>query len=197
MTGGLPQKVVSNAERVLMPWRHHDVLFGITMAEVNHVSVHGWARFHYSDVTMSAMASQFTSISSVYSIVCSGADKRKNQSSASLAFVMGIHRWPLNSPHERPVTRKMFHMMTSSCFNQWEKTLRVQDLPSLPRPVSCVRLSITSAQWVVTSCRHGRATLLSHTQQTVQDLEIPKQDDKCANGTKTSTTSQATISWSY
>ena len=37
-----------------------------------------------------------------------GADHRKHQSSASLAFVRGIHRWPVNSPHKGPVTRKMF-----------------------------------------------------------------------------------------
>ena len=36
------------------------------------------------------------------------SDQRKHQSSASLAFVQGIHRWPVNSPHEWPVTRKMF-----------------------------------------------------------------------------------------
>ena len=44
----------------------------------------------------------------LYSTVYSGADQRKLQSSASLAFVRGIHRWPVNSPHKRPVTRKMF-----------------------------------------------------------------------------------------
>ena len=37
-----------------------------------------------------------------------GADQRKHQSSASLAFGQGIHRWPANSPHKRLVTRKMF-----------------------------------------------------------------------------------------
>ena len=42
------------------------------------------------------------------SSVGSGADQRKHQSSASLAFVRGIHRWPANSPHKRPITRKMF-----------------------------------------------------------------------------------------
>ena len=36
------------------------------------------------------------------------ADQRKYQSSASLAFVRGIHRSPVNSPHKWPVTRKMF-----------------------------------------------------------------------------------------
>ena len=56
---------------------------------------------------MSAMASQITGVSSVYLTVCS-ADQRKNQSSTSLAFVRGIHRGPVNSPHKGPVTRKMF-----------------------------------------------------------------------------------------
>ena len=34
--------------------------------------------------------------------------KEKPQSSASLAFVWGIHRRPVNSPHKWPVTRNMF-----------------------------------------------------------------------------------------
>ena len=54
------------------------------------------------------MASQTTSLTIVYSTVYSGADQRKHQSSASLALVRGIHRWPVNSPHKWPVTRKMF-----------------------------------------------------------------------------------------
>ena len=67
---------------------------------------------------MNAMASQITGVTIVYSIVCSGADQRKHQSSASLASVQGTHRWPLNSPHKRPVTRKMFSFMTSSWTTQ-------------------------------------------------------------------------------
>ena len=63
---------------------------------------------HYNDVIMDAMASQITSLVIVYSIVYSGADQIKHQSSASLAFVRGIHWWPVNSPHKWPVTRKMF-----------------------------------------------------------------------------------------
>ena len=55
-----------------------------------------------------AMAPQITGISFVYSTVCSSADQRKHQSYASLAFVRGIHRWPVNSPHKRPVTGKIF-----------------------------------------------------------------------------------------
>ena len=57
---------------------------------------------------MGTNASQITSLAIVYSIVFSSADQRKHQSSASLAFVRGIHRGPVNSPHKWPVTRKMF-----------------------------------------------------------------------------------------
>ena len=57
---------------------------------------------------MGAMASQITSLIIVYSTVYSGTDQRNHQSPASLAFVSGIHRWPVNSPHKWPVKRKMF-----------------------------------------------------------------------------------------
>ena len=57
---------------------------------------------------MSEMVPQITSVSIAWSTISSGADQRKHQSYASLAFVRGIHRWPANSPHKRPVTRKMF-----------------------------------------------------------------------------------------
>ena len=63
---------------------------------------------HYNDVTMSAIASQIISPGIVYSTVYSGADQRKHQSSAGLAFVRRIHRGTVNSPHKRPVMRKMF-----------------------------------------------------------------------------------------
>ena len=59
-------------------------------------------------VIMSAMASQITGVSIACSTVWSGAHQRKHQSSASLAFVRGIHRWPVDSPHKGPVTLKMF-----------------------------------------------------------------------------------------
>ena len=66
---------------------------------------------HCSDVIISAKASRITGNSIVYSTVCSGADERKHQSPASLDFVRGIHRRPVNSPHKGPVTWKMlpFH----------------------------------------------------------------------------------------
>ena len=63
---------------------------------------------------MSATTSQITGVSIVCSTVGSGADQRKHQSSASLTFVRGIQRWPVNSSHKRPVkTQKTFHLMTS------------------------------------------------------------------------------------
>ena len=61
---------------------------------------------HYSDILMSTMSSQTNSVSIVYSTV-QAYTKRKHQSSTSLAFVRGIHRWPVNSPHKGPVTWKM------------------------------------------------------------------------------------------
>ena len=57
---------------------------------------------------MGAVAYQITSLAIVYLTVYSGADLRKYQSSASLSFVPGIHRWPVNSPHKGTVMRKMF-----------------------------------------------------------------------------------------
>ena len=63
---------------------------------------------HHSDVIMSAMVSQITSLKIVYSTVYSDVNLRKHQSSESLAFVRGIHRRPVNSPHKGPVTRKMY-----------------------------------------------------------------------------------------
>ena len=56
---------------------------------------------------MGAIASQITSLT-IVSTVYSDLDQRKHQSSASLAFVRGLHRRSVNSPHKWPVTRKMF-----------------------------------------------------------------------------------------
>ena len=62
----------------------------------------------YGDVIMGAVTFQITRLTIVYPSVYSGADQRKLQSSASLAFVRGIHRRPGNSLHKWPVMRKMF-----------------------------------------------------------------------------------------
>ena len=86
----------------------------LTMSEIKDTQfyVQEWADFqgvhhHYNNVIMSAMASQITSLAIVYSTAYSGTDQRKHKSSASLAFVRRIHRWPVNSPHKGSVTRKM------------------------------------------------------------------------------------------
>ena len=69
---------------------------------------------HHNDVIMGTIASQITSLTIVYSVVYSDADQRKHQSSASLAFVWGIHRGPVNSRTNGQLRGKCFHLMTSS-----------------------------------------------------------------------------------
>ena len=69
---------------------------------------------HYCHVITGAMSSQITSLTSVYLTVYLSAYQRKYQSSASLAFVRGIHRWTVNSPHKCQWRGKCFHLMTSS-----------------------------------------------------------------------------------
>ena len=71
-----------------------------------HVTSYSYA--HYGDVIMSPMASQNARLTILCSNVYSGTDQRKPKSSAWLAFVWGIHRWPVNSPHKGWVTRNMF-----------------------------------------------------------------------------------------
>ena len=57
---------------------------------------------------MGTVTSQITSLTIVYSTVYSDADQRKHQSSVSLAFIRGIHRGLVDSPHKWPATWKMF-----------------------------------------------------------------------------------------
>ena len=84
------------------------IVYGMHHMHTHSVYIITDRKTHYRDVIMSTISSQITSLTIVYSLVYSGADQRKHQSSASLAFVRGIHRWPVNSPHKGPVTRKMF-----------------------------------------------------------------------------------------
>ena len=94
--------------------------------ENNHLGM-AWP-IHYSDVTMGTMASKITSLTIVYSTVYSGADQRKHHSSASLAFVRGIHRSPMNSPHKWPVTQKMFPFDDVSLLIAKHPKYRIQGL---------------------------------------------------------------------
>ena len=73
-------------------------------------------KYHCDDVIMTTVASQITSLAVVYSIVHSGADERKHQSSASpLAFVRGIHRDRRIPSTNGQLRGKCFHLMMSSC----------------------------------------------------------------------------------
>ena len=62
---------------------------------------------HHSDVIMNSMASHITGVSIICSTVCSAA-QRIHRSIGSLAFVRGIHRWPVDSSRKGPVTQKIF-----------------------------------------------------------------------------------------
>ena len=86
---------------------------------------------HYNGVIMGAMASQITSLAIVYSTVYSGADQRKHQSSAPLAFVWRIHWWPVNSPHKWPVMRKMIPFDDVIMIKIHEDPQNRYDLPGL------------------------------------------------------------------
>ena len=90
-------------------WYFIEATFGGFIASWHMLSIVflGELILHYSDVIMSAIASQITGGSVVCSTVCSGADQRRHQSSVSLAFVRRIHRWPVDSTDKGAVTRKM------------------------------------------------------------------------------------------
>ena len=105
---------------------------------------------HYGDVIMGMMASQITSLTIVYSTVYSGADQRKHQSSASLAFVRGIHRGPVNSPHKWPVTRKTFPFDDVIMQTHYYKSLLVLWLENSPWGVGHGSQLVVITIWVFT-----------------------------------------------
>ena len=110
-------------------WVDHQRVIQITVDTLpipDHTALWGACIIHYNVVTMGPMASQITSLTTVYSVVYSGADQRQHQSSASLAFVQGIHREQVNSPHKGPVSGKCIHLMTSSwLWKRWTCWIRL------------------------------------------------------------------------
>ena len=116
-----------------MPWT-------VKVINCNKAPITSWDRgercrvtsFHYTDVIMGTMASQITSLTIVYSTVYSDADHREHQCSASLAFVRGIHRGLVNSPHKVPVTRKVFPFDYIIMFLALLHPIAVSYLASLP-----------------------------------------------------------------
>ena len=94
-------------------WRHYNVwtksltkelhfLFLMQFSLKFVLACYHWALAkHYSDVIMRVTAFQITGISSVYSTVYKGADKGNIKAPCDcMAFTRGIHRWPMNSPHQ-------------------------------------------------------------------------------------------------
>ena len=115
----------------------------------------GLTEVHYTDVIMTKMASQITSLTVVYSTVYSDADQRKHQSSASLAFVWGIHRDRWIPRTKGQLRGKCFHLMTSS----WETAVSYpwwrHDLETFPHywpfvRVTCHDGSTTKEQFALT-----------------------------------------------
>ena len=85
---------------------------------------------HYNDVIMGAMTSQITSLTIVYSIVYSGADQRKHQSSMSPVFVRGIPAQSASNAeivsiwwrHHSRTHRSMFKWVECTCSSQMSVT---------------------------------------------------------------------------
>ena len=116
--------------------------------------------WHYNDVIMGAIASQITSLTIVYSALYSDADQRKHQSSASLAFVRGIHR----SPHKWPDRHCVCVCFYASAFRRrrhyvFGLSVRPSVRPSV-RSLKYPLLTCTCVRWstrpTVTVLRHVR-----------------------------------------
>ena len=124
-----------------------------------HLVISLTAEVHYYDVIMTTVASQITSLKIVYSTVYSDADQRKHQSSASLAFVRGIHRGPVNCPHKWPVTRKMFpfdDVIMLSNHQVWVVQILVRYLITVAMmPTLSSHTKLASWQLVVFSVQRG------------------------------------------
>ena len=136
---------------------------------------------HYSDVIMRAMASQIVSLSIVYSTLYSG-DQRKHQSSASLAFVWGIHRWPVTSPNKGPVTRKKVSYWWRHHCNSGYQTLLIAISCAIKSLSQLLRgrwwlgawhvLHIAPKQMILLKCWWNFQTLLFNVQSYVEAYSI-------------------------
>ena len=95
---------------------------------------------------MSAMASQITGVSIVYSTVCSDTDQRKHQSSALLAFVRGSHRGRWLPRTKGQWRGKCFHLMTSS----WIPSYPFYPLPAFLYRAVCKRFfTFSQSNWAM------------------------------------------------
>ena len=85
------------AVHVVVLLRYFQFLFRIISLVLGRFTQQQFQPFRYSDAIKSAMAYQIINVSIACSTVGSDADQIEHQSSASLAFVRGIHGWPVNS----------------------------------------------------------------------------------------------------
>ena len=143
-----------------------DIFTWINWANKHTVTKSHTEKSHYSGVIMSGIPSQITGFSIAFSTVCSGADQRKYQSSVPLAFVRGIHRSPVDSPHKGPVTRKM----TSSCPEnlRWSKPaewLLSSGINKLKKSLTVYYCMLLWGSWL---CHYTRNTWLDNS----YDLEM-------------------------
>ena len=104
----------------LLSYRTYVVCFGSDFTA--YANCYSWISkrnyvFHYCDAIIGTIASQITSLTIVYTTVYSDADQSKHQSSASLAFVRGIHRDRWVPRTNGQLRGKCFHLITSSCGN--------------------------------------------------------------------------------
>ena len=86
---------------------------------------------------------------------CPDADQRKHQGSASLAFVRGIHGWPVHSLHKGQVTRKRFPLnavsMSSVSGIRSRKTRNLMRLMSL-KPRAYFRYALVA---IISFAKHN------------------------------------------
>ena len=134
-------------------WSHIENMIDIAYCICNtkRLRPSGELEWHYDDITMSLMTSQITSLTIVYSTVYADTDLRKHQSSASLAFVRGIHRGPVNSPHKLPVTPKMFPF-DDVIMISWVTEFGVQNLDKIVVPLSYlggISFSVVLCIWLI------------------------------------------------
>ena len=102
---------------------------------------------------MGVMASQITSLPIVYFIVYSGGDQRTHQSSASLAFVRGIHRWPVNSLHKWLVTRELFPL--ADVIMKLHQPIRRFVKPTYICPVCCMQYRVKTHRAIMIPDYHN------------------------------------------
>ena len=126
---------------------------------INHMNKHQW--WHYTDVIMGAIASPITSLTIVYSTVYSDADQREHQSSASLAFVRGIHRGRHHGIHKRLWATTSKHLtFNDKCIN--------------------VKIKGISQNWL--NCLHYRLHLRVHRKKNSENLNTMRNMMTSSNG---------------